>query len=173
MTILNLYLGFLIIGMLGLFGSLIFGDYDEIDLDGDVDSIGSDSPKIFSLRIIFSFLLAFSLGGGALFLMEKSLGIQLIGGFAAGFIIAFLLFQATKYLYSLQGNSNTNADDFIGNTAYVTIGTIPNGNLQVQVHTHGGDSLFTAQAVNGEKLKRGDAVKIESRIGTKLLVSKL
>ena len=60
----KIYFVFLIIGFLGLLSSMIFGGDHDADLaDGSLDSGDTfdDSPKVFSLRVIFSFLMAFGI----------------------------------------------------------------------------------------------------------------
>ena len=176
MTIAHVYFAFLFIGVIGLLSSLLFGDVDA-DIDsGDIDlsSQGEvDSPKLLSLRVIFSFLLAFSVGGGALYFGGKPLGAQLFVGFVSGIAIALGVFYFMKILYSFQGTSNVDSNDFIGKNAIVTVGTTKSGLCQVEIDSTGGDRLFMAQEIKGKKLRKNNAVKIKSRTGTTLIVEKI
>jgi membrane protein implicated in regulation of membrane protease activity len=180
MTIAHVYLAFLIIGVIGLLSSLIFGDFGHGDLDHDFGGADggtdlhsdTDSPKILSLRVIFAFLLAFSIGGGALYLGEKSLGLQLITGFAAGIATAVAVYYLMKFLYSFQGVSNIDSKDFLLKEAVVSVGTTSTGMCQVEVDSTGGDRLFMAKEANGEILTKNDIVKITDRKGSTLIVVK-
>lgn len=178
MTIVHVYFAFLLIGVIGLLSSLLFGDTDA-DFDHDLGSNDfhhggdADSPKLLSLRVIFSFLLAFSIGGGAVYLSDKPLGSQLIVGILSGIVTALAVFYFMKFLYSFQGVSNINSNDFIDKQAIVTVGTTSQGLCQIEVDSTGGDRLFMAQEVNGKKLKKNDAVKVKSRTGTTLIVEKI
>jgi len=177
MNISHIYLGFLGIGVLGLLISIIFGfehDGGDIGHDFDVSHDGDhgDSPKIFSLRIIFSFLMAFAIGGGSMYLNEKSLSSQMVVGFLAGVVTAAFVYYLMKFLYSQQGNSNVNSDSFVGQTAVVTVGTTKMGLSQIRINSQGGDELFMAKESNGKELKQNDTVVIEGKIGTTLLVTK-
>ena len=175
----HIYLGFLIIGALGLLSSLIFGEFSHDgdighDLSGDAhgDSGDADSPKLFSLRAIFAFLMAFAIGGGAMYLSDKSLGAQVIVGFLSGGGTAVLVYYFMKFLYSFQGNSNVDSNTFIGEIGTVTIPTTSTGLCQVKLNTQGANDSFMAQEENSKPLKQHDAVKITGKIGNTLIVSK-
>ena len=176
MTIGHLYLIFLIFGVLGLLSSLIFGDVDAdggLDVDsGDTDAGDTDGPKLFSIRVIFAFLLAFGIGGGSMYLSSRGLPGQLLVGFGAGIVTAFLTYFAFKFLYSFQGNSNINSNDFIGKTAVVTIPTTSTGLSQIKIDSGGGDQLFMARELKGTKLSQHDVVKVTEKVGNSFLVTK-
>lgn len=171
-----IYIVFLAIGGLGLLSSLIFGDFDHGDLDHDFhgghDGHDADSPKIFSLRVIFAFLMSFGIGGGSMFLADKSLVSQLIVGFLAGIATGAFTYYLMKFLYSFQGNSNLDSGTFIGKNAQVTVETTNSGSCQVKVDSGGGDQLFMAKEKNSEPLKLNEIVKIVGRLGTVLIVEK-
>ena len=177
MTIAHLYFAFLLIGGIGLLGSLIFGDFDgDLDTDigdNDISSSESDSPKILSLRVIFSFLVAFSIGAGSLYLGDKPLWQQIIVGFSSGIIISVLVYYFMRFLYSFQGVSNISSDDFINKNGIVTIGTTTNGLCQIEVDSSGGDRLFMAKENTDIYLRKNDVVKIIKRMGNILIVTKL
>jgi hypothetical protein len=142
------YILFLTIGALGLLSSLIFGEFHgdadfghEFSADGH-DAGDADSPKIFSLRIIFSFLMSFGIGGGTMYLSDKSIVGQIIVGLLSGIIIGVITYYIMKLLYSFQGNSNIDAANFIGKEATVTVETTDNGSCQVKLDSGGGDDLY-------------------------------
>lgn len=174
-----IYIAFLAIGGLGLLSSLIFGEFHgdadfghEFSADGH-DAGDADSPKIFSLRVIFAFLMAFGIGGGAMFLAEKGLGGQLIVGFLSGAATGAITYYLMKLLYSFQGNSNLDSETFIGKNAQVTVETTNSGSSQVKVDSGGGDQLFMAKEKNSAPLKLNEIVKVVGRLGTVLIVEKL
>lgn len=175
----TIYLIFLIIGGLGLISSLIFGDFDHGDLSNDIghdfghDAGDADSPKLFSLRIIFAFLMAFGIGGGSMFISDKSVGSQIIVGLLSGVFAAGITFYIMKILYSFQGHSNIDANDFIGKQASVTIETTNSGSCQIKIDTGGGDQLFMAQEKNGGRVKQNEIVKVVGRIGNVIVIEKL
>lgn len=173
-----IYIAFLAIGGLGLLSSLIFGDFHG-DADfghefsaGGHDAGDADSPKIFSLRVIFAFLMAFGIGGGAMFLADKALAGQLIVGFLSGVATGAITYYLMKFLYSFQGNSNLDSETFIGKNAQVTVETTNSGSSQVKVDSGGGDQLFMAKEKNSVPLKLHDIVKVVGRLGTVLIVEK-
>jgi membrane protein implicated in regulation of membrane protease activity len=177
-----IYLLFLGIGGLGLLSSLILGEFGHGDLGGhdlshDLSDHGdagdADSPKLFSLRIIFAFLMAFGIGGGAMYLSGKSVGGQVIVGFLSGIATATITYYIMKLLYSQQGNSNVNSESFIGKFASITVETTNSGSCQIKVDSGGGDQLFLAKEKNGNLVKQHESVKIVGRIGNTLIIEKI
>jgi membrane protein implicated in regulation of membrane protease activity len=170
---LKLYFVFLIAGFVGLLYSLIMGDTDN-DLSDGVDGGDSidDSPKVFSFRVIFSFLLAFGIGGGSVFYSNGSLPLQLLVGFGAGVATGALTWWLTSILYKMQGASNVDSDEFIGKTGDIVVGTTDGGKAKVRVNTTSGPMEFLCKEANDNLLKNGDVVRISGKLGTLLMVSK-
>lgn len=174
------YLAFLGIGALGLLMSLILGEFGghdvdfhhDISFDHGADGHDADSPRLFSLRTIFAFLMAFGIGGGAMYLTHKSVGAQVIVGFLSGAATAVLVYYIMKFLYSQQGNGNVNSESFIGKLAQVTIETTANGSCQVRIESGGGDPLFMAKEKNSQPVKKNDTVKVVGRLGSTLIIEK-
>lgn len=175
-TVGHLYLIFLILGGFGLLSSLIFGDMDadgDLDINAEgTDSGDADGPKVFSLRIIFAFLMAFGIGAGSMYLLTRGLGAQLITGFLAGIVTAVGTFYLMKLIYSFQGNSNVNANNFIGKTGMVTIGTTESGLCQVKINSNGADNLIMAREKSNKKLKKGNMVTVSEKMGNSFIVEK-
>jgi membrane protein implicated in regulation of membrane protease activity len=180
MTIVHLYIGFLAIGAFGLLASLIMGEFSHDGADfhhevgGSADGHGdsTDSPRLFSVRAIFAFLLAFAIGGGSMYLSGKSLAYQIPVGFGAGVATAVLVYYIMKILYAFQGNSNIDSNTLIGTMGVVTVGTTKMGLCQVKLDSNGGDVLFMAQEANSKPLEKFETVKVTGKIGNTLLVSK-
>jgi len=174
-----IYITFLALGALGLLSSLIFGEFHgdgdfghEFSADGH-DAGDADSPKLFSLRVIFAFLMAFGIGGGAMYLSDKSVGGQIIVGILSGVAAGAITFYIMKFLYAMQGNSNVDSNNFIGTLAYVTVETTNSGSCQVKVDSGGGDQLYLAKEKNSVLVKKNDTVKIVGRLGSTLIVEKV
>lgn len=176
-TMLAIYFVFLLIGVIGLGSSMIFGG-DDADFDGDLsDGLDSgdvfdDSPKVFSMRVIFSFLLAFAIGGGAMYYSDKTIGWQIVVGLLAGLATGAFSWGLTKILYKMQGASNVNSDDLVGKTGDIVIGTTESGKSKVRVNTINGPMELMCKEANDKKLKNGDLVNVSGKIGTLLIVSK-
>ena len=172
---LAIYLVFSIIGFVGLGSSFLF-DFDDApdDLaDGvDVGDSFDESPKVFSLRVIFAFLMSFAIGGGAMYFKDHSLGMQILVGFAAGAITGALVWWATSFLMKMQGASNVNSDNFIGKTGDISVGTSSAGKAKVRIATTSGPLEVMCKEANDKKLKHGDLVSVSGKIGTLLIVTK-
>ena len=172
-----IYLLFLGIGGLGLLSSLILGELGHGDVGGhDLghgDSGDADSPKLFSLRVIFAFLMAFGIGGGSMYLSDKAVGLQIVTGFLSGVVTAVLTYYIMKFLYSQQGNSNLDAENFIGKQAAVTVETTNSGSCQIKIDSGGGDQLFLAKEKNSNLVKLHETVKIVGRLGSVLIIEKI
>lgn len=172
------YIAFLTFGGLGLLSSLILGEFHgDTDFghefsDGH-DAGDADSPKLFSLRVIFAFLMAFGIGGGSMYLSEQSVTGQIIVGLLSGAATGAITYYLMKLLYSFQGNSNIDAINFIGKEATVTVGTTDNGSCQVKLDTGGGDDLYISKEKNSVYLRKYDVVKIIGRLGNVLVVEKV
>jgi membrane-bound ClpP family serine protease len=174
---LAIYFAFLLIGVMGLGSSMIFGG-DDADFDGDLsDGLDSgdvfdDSPKVFSMRVIFSFLLAFSIGGGSMYYGGNSIGGQIMVGLLTGIATGAFTWWVTKILYKMQGASNVSSEDLIGSSGDIVIGTTEAGKAKVRVSTINGPMELMCKEANDKKLKNGDLVKVSGKIGTLLIVSK-
>jgi len=174
-NMLNIYFVFFGIGIVGLLYSLFFGG-DDGDVGhelGEPGDVFDDSPKVFSLRVIFSFLLAFAIGGGSLYYGEKSMLWQILIGFLAGGATGFSAWWLTKQLYKLQGSSNVDSEHFIGGSGEIVIPTTESGKAKVKVSTINGPMELLCKEANGEKLYKSDIVKITGKIGTLLMVQKI
>lgn len=173
---LKIYFVFLLIGFIGLLSSLLFGDSDSIDgdlADGiDAGDSVDGSPKVFSLRVMFAFLLAFGIGGGAMYYADHGIGGQMIVGTLSGVGTGLFTWWIFKVLYKMQGASNVNSDDFVGKLGNITIGTSAAGKAKVKISSFGGPMELVCKEANDKKLKNGDTVRVSGKIGNLLLVTK-
>jgi len=175
-VMLKVYFVFLLIGAIGLLSSLLFGDSDGMDgdLSDGIDAGDSvdGSPSIFSMRVIFAFLLAFGIGGGAMYYSDHGVGWQVIVGLLSGVLTGLFTWWMFKVLYRMQGASNVNSDNFVGMGGNITVGTSGAGKAKVRVNASTGPMELMCKEANDKKLKNGDLVKISGKIGTLLLVIK-
>jgi hypothetical protein len=172
---LAIYLVFIIIGFFGLGSSFIFdfdGGADDLADGVDVGDTFNENPKIFSLRVIFAFLMSFSIGGGAMYFNDHHLTGQLLVGFGAGIVTAAFVWWITSILMKMQGASNVNSDNFIGKTGDISVGTSSSGKAKVRIATTSGPLEVMCKEANDKKLKHGDLVKVSVKIGTLLMVTK-
>jgi len=179
---LKIYFVFLLVSVIGLLFSLFFdGDNDANVTDGldgehpDGFSHGDiqDSPKVFSMRVIFSFLLAFAIGGGAIFYHGGDILKQILVGLTAGVLTGAFTWGLTAILYKMQGSSSVSSDNFIGMSGDIVIGTTEAGKAKVRIITNSGPMEFLCKEFNDKKLKNGDLVSITGKMGHLLLVGKL
>ena len=164
--------GFLMLLVMLFVGELFGGDHDlghEIAA-GHLDS-DHGGPSIFSVRIMGAFLTAFGVGGvvGRYYQLSHpaSSGI----GVVTGVVMAGLVFQFAKVLYSQQASSEIRMGGLIGQTAEVSV-AIPAGGLgQVSVSSAGARSEHVARSQDGRPVKRGAVVVIKSLGGDSLVVA--
>src|SRR5437867_1278923 len=114
-----------------LFVGEVFGGDHEIhpgDIGGHGDFSHDTGPSIFSARIMASFLTAFGAGG----VVARYLGLSHLSssavGIASGVLLAGMVYQFAKVLYSQQASSEIRMTSLVGRTAEVTVG-IPEGGV--------------------------------------------
>ncbi len=98
-------------------GELFGGDHDvhvETDVGhGDADGGG---PSIFSARVIASFLTAFGVGGVIARYYNLSHPLSSGIGFVAGIVLASIVYQFARLLYSQQASSEVRMSSLVGQT---------------------------------------------------------
>lgn len=177
-TLDNLYW---ILGALGIIynlGSLFGGDTMDLDssgMDADLDiDDADDSPKIFSFRLLFGGFLGFAIGGGISSFNGWGVPTQLIVGAVSAVFFGFLAFYLAKFMYSLQGDSSVSTDDVVGKSGTVTVRTGDTGKAMVKVSTGNGPQEFLCTSTDKRiKLKVGETVQVDSRLGGELVVSRI
>lgn len=164
---------FLVIGGLGflfLLISLIVGDiFDALGFDLNLDT--SHDFGVFDSRVIAVFLTAFG-GFGAIGI---SLGWGAVGGslfgLLGGFIFGAIVFYFGKLLYSQQSSSSVAAEDLLGRTAQVIVNIKPGGLGQISCNIGEERVEKLARTLNGEEIKAGQLVRIESIGSDSVIVS--
>ncbi|HEX8288397.1 MAG TPA: hypothetical protein VF556_10395 [Pyrinomonadaceae bacterium] len=164
---------FLIIGGLGflfLLISFIVGDiFEAVGLDFGLDA--SHDFGVFDSRVISVFLTAFG-GFGAI---GTTIGYGAVGsslfGLLGGFVFGAVVFYFGKLLYSQQSTSSVSTADLIGRRGQVVVGIKPNqlGQISCSVGEERVEKL--ARTRNGEEIKAGALVRIESIGSDSVIVS--
>lgn len=167
---------FLIIGGIGflfLIVSLVFGDVFEalgFDFDGGADGAHSDFGVLDS-RVIAIFLTA--LGGvGAI---ATTIGYGAVNstlfGLIGGVVLGAIVYYFGKLLYSQQSSSSVSTADLIGRTAQVVVGIKPDqlGQISCRIGDERIEKL--ARTADGEEIKAGELVRIESIGSDSVIVS--
>lgn len=164
---------FLIIGGIGflfLLLSLLIGDlFEAVGFDFGVDA--SHDFGIFDSRVIAVFLTAF----GGFGVIGSTLGcgslVSTLFGLSGGFIFGAIVFYFGKLLYSQQSSSSVSENDLIGRTAQVIVGIKPDqiGQISCLIGEERVEKL--ARTANGEEIKAGQLVRIESVNSDSVLVS--
>lgn len=164
---------FLVIGAIGLLFllvSLVVGDvFEAIGFDFGLDA--SHDFGIFDSRVIAVFLTAFG-GFGAI---GTSFGYGAFGaslfGLLGGAAFGAIVFYFGKLLYNQQSTSSVGNENLIGRTAQVTVGIKPDGLGQISCRVGEERVEKLARTRNGEEIKAGQIVRIESIGGDSVIVS--
>lgn len=158
--------------LLMLFVGEIFGDHDlghEVaagHLDAD-----HGGPSIFSVRIMGAFLTAFGVGGviGRYYRFSHPAASGI--GIVTGVVMATIVFQFAKVLYSQQASSEISMQGLVGATAEVSVAIPAGGVGQISVSSAGARSEHIARSIDGRSLPRGTAVVIKRVGGDSVVVA--
>lgn len=158
------------VGLLFLLISFVVGDlFEAIGLDFGLDA--SHDFGVFDSRVVAVFLTAFG-GFGAIgvALGYAAIGASLFGLFG-GFAFGAIVFYFGKMLYSQQSTSSVSAADLVGRTAQVVVGIKPDqiGQIACRIGEERVEKL--ARTANGEEIKAGQTVRIESIGSDSVIVS--
>jgi len=144
--------------------TLVGGDSDDFDTDGDADFDGvDDGMHIFSIKSIMSFLMFY--GWTGLAAIERGgmawwgvSGISLLVGAIMMFFTAWLLFMLLK----LQESGTMKISNAIGKQAevYLTIPAKKQGEGKVQLIIQGGYKTLNAITEDTEDIKTGLFVEV-------------
>jgi len=172
---------YIMMGAVGVFFlalSIFGGDADgvDLDIDGDFDisdvEAGVDSPSVFSMKFIATFLLAFGIAGVVVSYNGGGVGAQLGWGAGIGLAVSALYFFIMKFMYSMQGSSIVDAESLIGKTAIVSIPTTSSGKGQIRISTNTGSTEYSCIEQNSKKLKQNQTVKVVSVVDAGTLLVK-
>src|SRR5881397_2415044 len=150
--------GFLFLLIMLFAGELFGGDHDLTAHDGVLEHGGDGSaggPSIFSARIMASFLTAFGVGGVVARYYDLSHPAASGVGVASGVVMAGIVYQFAKILYSQQASSEVRMTGLVGRSAEVSV-AIPEGGLgQIALAFGGEHTEHIARSADGRALLRG------------------
>jgi membrane protein implicated in regulation of membrane protease activity len=162
--------GFLFLVVMLLVGEL-FGDHDIAGHDVSVEHGDAGGPSVFSARIMASFIMAFGVGGVVARYYGLSHPAASGVGTATGIVLAGVVYQFARILYSQQASSEVRMPALVGRTAEVSV-AIPKGGLgQVTVMYGGERTEHIARSEDGRPLARGSVVVIRSLGGDSVVVT--
>jgi membrane protein implicated in regulation of membrane protease activity len=165
--------GFLFLLVMLFLGDLGGGDHEiaghEVSLDhGDADFGG---PSMFSARIMASFLTAFGVGGVVARYYSLPHPAASGVGIVAGVVMAGIVYQFAKILYSQQASSQISMTTLVGQNAEVCV-AIPAGGVGQVTLTYGGQrSDHLARAADSQAVSRGTEVVITGLRGDSIVVT--
>ena len=170
-----LYAGIAVLGVILLIFMLLVGDLFGADHEISHDVAGHDidagGPSIFSTRIIAAFVTAFGVGGvvGRFYDLSHPLSSGI--GVVFGVIMATIVFQFAKMLYSQQASSELRMTGLVGQTAEVSVAIPQAGVGQIVVHARGQRTEHIARSASGDAVARGLAVRITAIGGDSVTVT--
>lgn len=168
-----LLLFMLIFGEMGGDHELPGGDVDAGGFDAGHADIGSEGgPSVFSLRIMSAFLTAFGVGGVVARFLDLSHIAASAIGVAAGVVLAGIVYQFARILFSQQASSEVQMATLVGQTAQVAIGIPRAGVGQVTLVAGGERMMQIARSRDGEPIPSGADVIITAVSGEAVIVDR-
>ena len=163
--------GLLVLLVMLFVGDLAGGDH-EIGHAGDHDWDLAGGPSFFSARIMASFVVAFGVGGVVARYYQLSHPAASGIGVAAGIVMAGVVYQFARILYSQQASSEIRMGSLVGHTAEVTIGIPQDGVGQVTLAAGGERSTHIARSADGAAIPPGVEVTVAALRGDSLVVQR-
>jgi len=162
-------LGFL---LLMLFVGELFGGDHDTDHGIDHDDVGG-GPSVFSARIIASFMTAFGVGGVVARYYRLSHPAASGVGIAAGVVMAALVYQFARILYSQQASSEVRMAGLVGQRAEVAVGIPDNGVGQITLTVGGERTTHIARSADGRAVPPGAEVVVSGLRGESVVVTRV
>ncbi|HYN09282.1 MAG TPA: hypothetical protein VES67_18005 [Vicinamibacterales bacterium] len=159
-------------GLIVLLSMLVFGDiFGDHDVDHGFDHGGdAGGPSILSVRVMAAFLTAFGVGGIVARYYSLSHPAASGVGVVAGIVMAGIVYQFARLLYSQQASSELRMGGLIGATAEVSV-AIPEGGVgQISLSSGGEQTEHIARSADGRALSRGTTVVIAALGGHAVVV---
>ncbi len=166
--------GFLFLLIMLFVGELFGGDHEvgahDVSVEhGDADQGGG--PSVFSARIMASFLTAFGVGGVVARYYKLSHPASSGVGVVSGIVLAAVVYQFARILYSQQASSEVRMTSLVGKSAEVTV-AIPEGGVGQIALTFGGERTEQiARSEDGRAVPRGTEVVISGLRGETVIVA--
>ncbi len=160
-----------------LFVGEVFGGDHEVhpgDIGTDHGDVGHEGgPSIFSARIMASFLTAFGVGGVIARYYELSHPASAGIGVVSGVVMASVVYQFAKLLYSQQASSEVRMTGLVGRTGEVSVGIPAGGVGQVTLEYGGERTTQIARAADGAAIQPGALVEVTALRGDSITVSRV
>jgi membrane protein implicated in regulation of membrane protease activity len=164
--------GFLLLLFMLLMGEVFGSDHDvgahDAHLGLDTDHGG---PSVFSVRIMAAFVTAFGVGGVVARYYDLSHPAASGVGTASGIVLAGIVYQFAKYLYSQQASSDVRMSSLVGRSAEVSVAIPASGVGQVTTTFGGERTEHIARTADGRAIKRGAGVVITELRGDAVIVT--
>ena len=160
--------GFLFL-LLMLFAGEIFGGGHDLGGHGEIDHGGG--PSVFSARVRGSFLTAFGVGGVVARYYNLSHPAASGVGIVIGVVMASIVYQFARVLYSQQASSEVRMASLVGRSAEVSIAIPERGVGQVTLTFGGERTEHIARAADDQALPRGVEVLITGLRGDSVVVT--
>jgi membrane protein implicated in regulation of membrane protease activity len=151
-------------------GDLFGGDHDLVGHDVAGEFGG---PSVFSSRIMAAFVTAFGVGG--IVARYYGLGHPAASGvgIASGVVMAAVVYQFAKLLYSQQASSELQMTTLVGRTAEVSVAIPANGVGQISISVSGERTEHVARSKDGQAVPRGSDVIITDLRGDSVVVARV
>ncbi len=163
-------IGFLIIGAVGLLiviASLVFGEL----LEGALDTLDVDGGGVLSTPVIGSFLAAFGFGAAlAMYAADLQAVGASVSGLVSGLVVGGLALALTRSLINMPTDESVRTSDLVGKTGTV-ITRIPEGGLGEITLTHLGQ-LMKLSARAADAIPAGSTVKVTAVTSTSSVLVK-
>jgi membrane protein implicated in regulation of membrane protease activity len=164
------FVGFVFLLVMLFVGEVFGGDHDAGahdvgHIDGDLGG-----PSVFSSRIMAAFITAFGVGGVVARYYELSHPAASGVGILAGAVMAGLVYQFAKILYSQQASSELQMTRLVGQLAEVSVAIPSNGVGQISVSVAGERTEHVARSKDGRAVSRGTEVVVTALRGDSVVV---
>jgi membrane protein implicated in regulation of membrane protease activity len=166
------------VGAAGLFlllvmlvgGDVFGGDGHDHAFDADADSSG---PGFLSTRVIAAFMTAFGVGGvvGRYYGLSHpaSSGV----GVVSGFLMAAVVYQFAKFLFSQQASSELRIAGLMGQHGEITVAIPDNAVGEVIIAFGGERTAHIARSADGAAIAAGTEVVITGLRGQSVVVTRV
>jgi membrane protein implicated in regulation of membrane protease activity len=165
--------GFLFLLVMLFLGEIGGGDHEISAHDVSLGHADADhsGPSVFSARIMASFLTAFGVGGVVARYYHLSHPASSGIGIVSGVVMAGVVYQFARILYSQQASSQIPMATLMGHSAEVCV-AIPAGGVGQVTLTFGGErSDHIARSADGQAVPRGVEVVITGLRGDSVVVT--
>lgn len=162
------------VGFLTLILSLIFGTDHDIDVHDDIGGGGDHGPSVFSAKMVALAMVGFgAVGFGFRATYEWSMFRSSMAGIGGAIAIGIIGYFILRAFYASQASSTINDSDIVGVSGNVidAIGKTDYG--QITCVVRGREMTFMARTTDSEPIQRNSPVKVVSKSGPVVTVSRI